>query len=156
MFHIERSKIDNIFQSMLWNVIKKVINSFSMRINERESFAIPQILYRHVPQHDRLPHTSLADDVHVAIAVFRFNAERNTFPTAVGSRKVCDAFGVFHRYLLYQNFIFYFARIDIPIIRTHTPNINRSRERNAIGKPENGTITVKRPRRINALGRDIY
>ena len=71
-----------------------------MRIDEGESFTVAQVLNRHVLQQGGLAHAGLADDIHVAIAVLRLDAERDIFPARISRREIGDALWIFHHVLV--------------------------------------------------------
>ena len=96
VLEIKRSEVDDIFYAILRDVIENSINRPPMRVNKGESFAVPNILNRHVLKQGRLAHAGLADDVHMAVAVLRLDAERDALPARVSRREVGNAFRILH------------------------------------------------------------
>ena len=88
MIGVERRKVDDVIETLFRNIIEKKVGSLTVRINKGDTFAVLDILYRHVLKQGRLTHAGLADHVHVAGAVFCLDAEGHALVARIGLAEI--------------------------------------------------------------------
>ncbi len=103
MLHVKRREIDDIFHAVLRHIVKQSFNGAAVRIYEGETLATLQVLNRHVFKDGGLSHPRLADDVGVAIAVLRLDAEWYMLPARISGREICYAFRILHCFQYSKN-----------------------------------------------------
>ena len=76
MFDIGRVKIDDIVDTLLWDALKKGLDGVTVRIDKGKTASVTHILESEVLEEDRLTHTGLTDDIHMATTIFFLEIDR--------------------------------------------------------------------------------
>src|SRR3989344_4409903 len=91
MVRIERREIHDVFDTLVRNEVEQFLRRRAVRIDERNTLPILDILYRHIFEHGRFTHTRLADDVYVLSSIYGAYAEHLAFASRVRRRKISNA-----------------------------------------------------------------
>ncbi len=72
--HITWVKVNNVFDALFWHLPEQILNRITVRVDKRKTTAIHHILKGEVLQQHRLTGTGLTDDIGMAAAVIRAQA----------------------------------------------------------------------------------
>ncbi len=90
IIHIKRSEIHHIADAMFGHIVKEEVGGLAVRVYEADAVAVADILNRHILKHRALTHAGLADDIGMARAVGRLDAEGNSLAARVGGAEVSN------------------------------------------------------------------
>ena len=69
VLQVEGGEVHDILDAVLGDIVEKPLDRPAVRVDEGESLAVAQVLYRHILEQGRLAHTRFADDIHVTVTV---------------------------------------------------------------------------------------
>ena len=78
-------------------IFEQLLRGAAVRVDEGETFAVPDVLDGEILEQGRLAHARLPDHVHVPLAVLLLDAEGHALAARIGGGEVSDALGIIHR-----------------------------------------------------------